>query len=89
MTPYGYGLRLDVIMDTLGLFGTRNLEFNYDGCDGAGLETDRCLICGGMDECVGCDDMPFSNKFYDACGVCGGRDETCTGCDAVLFSGVR
>ena len=61
------------------------------GCDeavgAAALECDVCGVCGGSEDCIGCDGLYLSNNKTDACGVCGGDESSCTGCDGVLFSG--
>jgi len=44
--------------------------------EGGKLEYDLCGVCGGNNECVGCDGRPFGKK-YDACGKCGGNNSTC------------
>jgi len=38
-------------------------------------------------QCLGCDPSN-SSLFVDDCGVCGGNNSLCTGCDGVLNSGV-
>jgi len=38
-------------------------------------------------DCLSCDPANVT-AFVDACGVCGGDNSTCTGCDGVLFSNV-
>jgi len=60
------------------------------GCDGtakSGAEIDRCGVCGGINSCVDCADVPFGGLTLDACGVCGGSTPvaTCTGCDGVVY----
>ncbi len=35
----------------------------------------------------GCDQKPGSTRVFDACGVCGGKNDTCRGCDGVPNSG--
>jgi hypothetical protein len=37
----------------------------------------------------GCDNVPWSQKRFDACGVCGGDNSTCAGCDGVPHSAKR
>jgi len=44
--------------------------------EGGVLKYDACGVCGGLNECVGCDGAAFG-KRYDACGVCGGHNTTC------------
>jgi len=48
---------------------------------------DQCGVCNGTDECVGCDNTPWSGMVTDKCGICGGFDE-CTGCDDEPWSGL-
>jgi hypothetical protein len=36
---------------------------------------DRCGVCGGDGNCIGCDGVADSGLRYDACGVCGGTGE--------------
>jgi len=45
--------------------------------EGGRAQFDMCGVCGGADECVGCDGIPFSDAVYDSCGVCGGDDSSC------------
>jgi hypothetical protein len=45
--------------------------------DGGRAVFDSCGVCGGSDECIGCDGLPFSDAVYDSCGVCGGDDSSC------------
>eukprot|EP01108_Squamamoeba_japonica_P008365 TRINITY_DN741_c0_g2_i2.p1 TRINITY_DN741_c0_g2~~TRINITY_DN741_c0_g2_i2.p1 ORF type:complete len:570 (+),score=393.14 TRINITY_DN741_c0_g2_i2:56-1765(+) len=44
--------------------------------EGGHLEYDACGVCGGDNECVGCDGRPFG-AAYDSCGVCDGDNTTC------------
>lgn len=44
--------------------------------EGGSAVYDLCGVCGGDNECVGCDGRPFGGK-YDACGVCNGDNSTC------------
>jgi len=37
-------------------------------------------------QCMSCDPSN-SSRFVDICGICGGDNSVCTGCDGVLFSG--
>lgn len=48
-----------------------NLRYGCDGNLGSGKLVDKCGVCGGLNECVGCDGGP-STMRYDSCGVCGG-----------------
>lgn len=36
--------------------------------------TDRCGVCRGSNQCVGCDGVPNSGLVFDQCGECGGRN---------------
>ncbi|KAH3763297.1 exocyst complex subunit 4 [Pelomyxa schiedti] len=62
-------------------------------CDGTPWNTnnvyeDRCGVCGGYNDCVGCDDAVYIDepvKQYDNCGECGG-DNSCLGCDSIAWS---
>ena len=42
----------------------------------------KILVCGGNNNCVGCDLEPWGKKL-DLCGDCGGNNSTCLGCDGV------
>lgn len=56
------------------------------GCDGvldSNKEFDACGVCGGLNECVGCDGQA-SRLRYDLCGVCGGTNE-CLDCNYEPF----
>jgi len=65
------------------------------GCDGVVVDlrfqtpkvVDSCQICGGNNNCTGCDGTPYSGLKFDACGICGGDNSTCVGCDGVPNSG--
>ncbi|KAH3744682.1 exocyst complex subunit 4 [Pelomyxa schiedti] len=48
----------------------------------------QCVIPGDptMNDCLGCDNVPFSGKELDYCYVCDGSN-TCFGCDGVAYSG--
>lgn len=35
---------------------------------------------------TGCDNQQWSEREFDACGVCGGDNSTCAGCDGIPFS---
>ena len=37
---------------------------------------------------VDCDQTPFGTQRYDACGVCGGTNSTCSGCDNIPYEKV-
>jgi len=39
----------------------------------------ECGKCGDDLPCIGCDGVVNSTLRYDACGVCGGDNSTCTG----------
>eukprot|EP00658_Telonema_sp_P-2_P032489 TRINITY_DN2404_c0_g2_i6.p1 TRINITY_DN2404_c0_g2~~TRINITY_DN2404_c0_g2_i6.p1 ORF type:complete len:1121 (+),score=119.97 TRINITY_DN2404_c0_g2_i6:3-3365(+) len=67
-----------------------NLECDYDGvligCDHKRTiyaqepkVVDRCGVCGGTGQCLGCDGILGSNVLPDACGVCGGNNECLRG----------
>lgn len=46
----------------------------FVGCDGvvgSGRFTDACRVCGGNDDCLGCDGVANSGVTMQ-CGVCGG-----------------
>ncbi|CUF99314.1 subtilisin-like serine protease, putative [Bodo saltans] len=51
--------------------------FTYSSSAGAPA-VDKCGVCGGSGNCIGCDGIPNSGKVYDSCGVCGG-DNGCLG----------
>jgi hypothetical protein len=36
----------------------------------------------------GCDGVDLSNNVLDACGVCGGNNSTCSGCDGIPKTGL-
>ena len=44
---------------------------------------DACGVCGGQNDCIGCDGR-MNGKKLDMCGVCGGGNE-CVGCDGVPY----
>ena len=88
-TGAGSGLSLDSIVKVRSLIGTTVKSFSYNGCDGKGNEIDQCGVCGGGDECVGCDGRPFSYTVLDRCGVCNGDDSKCVGCDGLINSGKK
>ena len=57
---------------------------NQYKCDCDGHKMDRCDICGGKNQCVGCDGVPvlpndqgYRKKVTDQCGICGGDGSTC------------
>ena len=52
-----------------------NAEFGCDGQDLSGAVEDGCGVCGGKNDCYGCQG-PYSGVL-DACGVCNGRNDTC------------
>ena len=67
------------------------------GCDdiiGSGLIHNPCCICGengngnvlSCDNGCGSDVIASPDQSYDSCDVCGGRDDSCLGCDFVPFS---
>ena len=85
------GLRVEgnhtIAIDTTFMYTESATECGCGWSAGhAELQCDTCGICGGDDECVGCDGLFMSGLVVDACGVCGGDESTCTGCDGVLFS---
>jgi hypothetical protein len=51
--------------------------FTYSSAAGAPA-VDKCGVCGGSGDCIGCDGIPNSGKVFDSCGVCGG-DNGCLG----------
>ena len=46
-----------------------------DGIEPVGF--DNCGVCGGDDDCRGCDGVLNSNKTIDKCNICGGNNLTC------------
>lgn len=44
-------------------------------------QIDFCGICGGNNNCRGCDGVLGSGYTFDACGVCAGDNSTCQACD--------
>lgn len=66
------------------------LECDYDGvligCDHKRTiyaqepkVVDRCGVCGGTGQCLGCDGIVGSNNIPDSCGVCSGNNECARG----------
>lgn len=47
--------------------------FTYSSSGGAPA-VDKCGVCGGSGNCIGCDGVPNSGKVFDECGVCGGNN---------------
>ena len=41
-----------------------------DSGNAADTGRDRCGVCAGTDDCVGCDDVTNSGKTLDACDIC-------------------
>ena len=58
------------------------------GCStsASSLQCDSCGVCGGSNNCIGCDGLYLSGLVFDGCGVCGGDNSSCAGCDGVLYS---
>jgi len=40
-------------------------------------------VCGGTNQCRGCDGVLGSGYKYDTCGVCAGDNSTCKSCDGI------
>lgn len=56
--------------------------------DANGSVMNRCGDCRtDVENCLGCDGVPFSGKVFDVCNVCDGNGQSCLGCDGVPFSG--
>ena len=56
--------------------------------DSNGSVMNRCGDCRDViEDCLGCDGVPYSGKIFDQCNVCGGDGTSCLGCDGVPFSG--
>lgn len=59
------------------------------GVIGGDADVDLCDVCRNQldpqrdSSCLGCDNVRFSGKKNDSCGVCGGDNSTCTDCFGV------
>ena len=75
----------NAVVDDCGVCDGKNKDKGCDGVCFSGKVVDECDICGGpgKNECDSCD--PTYRK--DACGVCGGDNTSCAGCDMVPWSG--
>ena len=50
----------------------------FGECDCHGHKMDNCGVCGGHDDCIGCDGtISVPKKIVDRCGVCGGDGSSC------------
>jgi len=56
-------------------------------CLFSGKVFDACMVCGGKNECVGCDGIPNPSgnpAQFDLCGKCNGTND-CFGCDGIPY----
>ena len=51
------------------------------------MESTHLSVFAVSEVWAGCDDVPRSGKFLDHCGVCGGTNGTCSGCDGIPNTG--
>jgi len=90
------GIQLNVTRNTtiqfsLGLYADINNEDLY-GINSTvslryvGFSSAVTLYITTAFQCMSCDPSN-SSRFVDICGICGGDESNCTGCDGVLFSG--